>query len=208
MWLTVAISGFYHGQSRCPASARRAAHRPLILTQQSPPQTLACPAPRANCIPSRHPSFISHSTLWPVQVMRRVLSFLQLLFSAARRALLPSRAVLPLIRIIVALKRFVRGCFKSFGSPGVSTSTRVPEPRSTTPQQLIQSVQAPGHYMPSVVPTGLGPQQDAPLPQHSAVPDTTLRNLPKPFAPERFQRYQHRRPVYVISAMLNIDHSS
>ena len=130
--------------------------------------------------------------------MRRVFQFFQWLFSAARRALSSSRAVLPLIRIIVALERFARGCFKSLQSPEVSTSSRPPESRSITPQQLIQGAQAPDRCMPSVLPTALpshGQQQGALSPQNSAASDTTA---PKPFTPEQLQRYEHRRPVYVI----------
>jgi hypothetical protein len=130
--------------------------------------------------------------------MRRVFLFLQLLFSVARKALSTSHhgAGLRLIRIIAALKRFVRGCFKSL-APGVSTSS--PESRGTTPQQPIRSAQAPDRCMPSFLPTALhGQQQGALLPQDSVVPDTTLWTSPKPFAPERLQRYDHRRPVYVI----------
>lgn len=134
------------------------------------------------------------------RVMRRVFLFLQLLFSAARRALSPSRAIFPLIRIIVALKQFVRGCFKSpEPSPGVSTSPRLPESRSTTPQQLIQSPQVPDHCMPSLLPAGLHGQH-ALLPQHpTVVPDTALRVVP--VAPGWFERYRHRRPVYVVSLL-------
>ncbi|KAF8555065.1 hypothetical protein OG21DRAFT_1508125 [Imleria badia] len=130
--------------------------------------------------------------------MRRVFLLLQLLCSAARRALSLSRAVLPfkLLRIITALKRFVGGCFTSLKSPGVSTSSGLPDSPSSTPQQRSQSIQAPDCCMPSSLPSELhAQQQDTPLPERSVVPETTLRTLPIPFAPNWFQRDKHRRLV-------------
>ena len=151
-----------------------------------------------------HATTVPPTTLEPTRApaMRQALLLLQLLFSAARRMLSPSGAVLPLIRIIAALKRFVRGCFKSFKSSGVPTLPRPPESHGTPPQRRVQSAQAPDRCMPSSLPTGLhGQQEDALLPLHSVapVPDITSPPLPKPLVPQWFQRYQHRRPVYVMS---------
>ena len=126
--------------------------------------------------------------------MHRGFLLLQSLFSAARRALSLSRVVLPLIRVLAALQRFVRGYCKSFKSLGVSASTGLPE-SPTTPQKRFRSTQAPHCCMPSSLPSGLDrEQQDTLLPQ-----ETTLRTLPIPFVPKWFQRHEHRRLVYVIS---------
>ena len=134
--------------------------------------------------------------------MQRGFLLLQSLFSAARRALSLSRVVLPLIRVLAALQRFMRGYCKSFKSLGVSASTGLPE-SPTTPQKRFRSTQAPHCCMPSSLPSGLDrEQQDTLLPQgpeYSIAPETTLRTLPIPFVPKWFQRHEHRRLVYVIS---------
>ncbi|KAI9566342.1 hypothetical protein HD554DRAFT_1185112 [Boletus coccyginus] len=169
-------------------------------TRRGPTDTFAPPYCHARLPSGLAKSSTNHSNLTRVPVMRQVLLLLQSLFSAARRALSLSGAVLPLIRIIAALQRFVRGCFKSLKSPGVSTLSRLPESHSTTPQRRVQSAQAPDRCMPSSLPTGLHGQQeleDVLLPQHSVAPgpDITSPPFPKPLVPQWFQRYKHRRPV-------------
>lgn len=150
-----------------------------------------------------NPPFHPRACLKP---MRRVFILLQFLFSTARRALSLTRAVSPLIRtVLVTLKRFVRGCFSGFlPFAGVPTSSRLPKPHGT-PQQCIQRPQAPNDCMPSFLPPSESEhherQQEMPSLQHPVAPNITLHALPRPLLPEWFERYQRRRPVYVISPL-------